>query len=187
MAIITFGGDLGSGKTTIAERLAKDLGFGQLYVGQIFRDMALEAGLPLEVFYDRLRNDPELERSVDERQAKLMREKDNQVVQGRVAFHFAKQSPFRVVNVFLGVCPEVGAERMKSRPAYGGKTLEEIAAITARRVGLERERYRALYGIENHLDPKHYDLVLDTSSLTENEAYMGVLLGTLLWSLARSS
>lgn len=183
MAIITFGGDLGSGKTTIASRLAKDLCYEELYVGQIFRDMAAEAGLPLEEFYDRLRHNPELERAVDERQAKLMREKDRQVVQGRVAFHFAKQSPFPVVNVFLAVEPRVGAERMKHRPAYAGKTIPEIMEMTARRVELERERYRMLYGVADHLDRRQYDVVLDTTNFTENEAYAGVLLGILIASL----
>jgi len=41
----------------------------------------------------------------------------------------------------------------------------------ANREKMERERYRMLYGIENHLDPAHYDFALDTTSLTEREVF----------------
>src|SRR5579872_5714540 len=109
--IITIGGNLGAGKTTLATRLAKMLGYQELYIGGIMREMAAEQQMTIEEFYKRLRHNPELERSVDERQAKLMHEKDNLVVQGRVAWFFAKESPFKVFNLFLGVSPEVGARR----------------------------------------------------------------------------
>jgi len=42
---------------------------------------------------------------VDQRQATLMREKDNLIVQGRIAWYFAKSSPFKIFNVFLAVDP----------------------------------------------------------------------------------
>jgi cytidylate kinase len=40
---------------------------------------------------------------------------------------------------------------------------------------MERERYKMLYGIEDHLDPKQYDFVLDTTSLTEQEVFDKVM------------
>ena len=38
-----------------------------------------------------------------------------------------------------------------------------MTIATAEREKMERERYAMLYGIENHLDPAHYDFVLDTT------------------------
>ena len=42
MAIITIGGNPGSGKTTLAVKLAAFLGYEELYVGGIFRELAAE-------------------------------------------------------------------------------------------------------------------------------------------------
>jgi len=174
--IITIGGNLGAGKTTLAARLSKTLGYEELYIGGIMRQMAAEQKMTIEEFYQRLRHNPELERSVDERQAKLMREKDNLIIQGRVAWFFAKGSPFKVLNVFLAVSPEVGAQRTKQRTENKDvSAVAEVAAANNLRVKLELERYKTLYDIENFLDPAHYDFVLDTTNLTIEEVEHKVL------------
>jgi len=174
--IITIGGNLGAGKTTLSGRLVKALNYEELYIGGIMREMAAEQHMTIEKFYERLRHNPELERSVDERQAKLMSERDDLIVQGRIAWFFAKESPFKIFNLFLMVTPEVGAQRTKQRPENkDAVSVEEIATMNASRVKLELERYHALYGIENFLNPTHYDFVLDTTALTEDEVVVKVL------------
>jgi cytidylate kinase len=65
--IITIGGNLGAGKTTLAGKLAAALGYEELYVGGIFREMAAEKRLSIEEFYAQIKNDPALEREVDQR------------------------------------------------------------------------------------------------------------------------
>ncbi len=175
MAVITIGGNLGAGKTTLAADLAKKLGYEELYMGKIFRDLAEERGLDIEALYDKLKNDPELEKSIDDRQAAFMREHDNTIVQGRIAWFFAKQSPYTVINLFLAVSPEIGAARSKERPEYHNKTVEEVMAANAFRAQLELERYKKLYGIENFLDPSHYDVIIDTTHLAKNEVLEKVL------------
>src|ERR1700721_1246231 len=109
--IITIGGNVGAGKTTLAARLAPALHYEQLYVGGIFREMAGEKNLSIEQFYSQLKDDPSIEQAVDQRQATLMREQDNLIVQGRIAWYFAKSSPFKVFNIFLAVDPATGAHR----------------------------------------------------------------------------
>ena len=169
MAIITIGGNVGAGKTTLAAKLAKALDYNELYMGGLFREIAAERGMSIETFYAELKNDPVLERSVDERQKKLMREKNDMVIQGRMAWYFAKESPFTIFNIFLGVSPDVGAKRSAQKPEYQGISLGDVANVNTLREKTERERYHALYGITNFLDHGHYDFVLDTSALTENE------------------
>lgn len=173
--IITIGGNPGAGKTTLASNLEKELHYKQLYVGGIFRDMAAEKNLSVEQFYAQLKEDPALEQAVDQRQATLMREHDDLIVQGRVAWYFAKSSPFKVFNILLTVSPAVGAARAGEKKENVGKTADEMVIATADREKMERERYAMLYGIEDHLDPAHYDFVLDTTSLTEQEALNRVL------------
>jgi cytidylate kinase len=168
MAIITIGGHVGAGKTTLAARLAQALGYEELHMGGLFREIAAERGMTIEKLYTELASEPKLEQSVDERQAKLMREKDNLVIQGRVAWFFAKGSFFTVFNIFLAVDPSVGAERSSQRPENAGRPIAEIKRANAARTRVEVERYRNLYSIDNFLDPGHYDYVLDTSHLTED-------------------
>jgi cytidylate kinase len=169
MAIITIGGHVGAGKTTLAARLANTLGYDELYMGGIFRDMARERGIAIEEFYAALKRDPKLEQSVDERQSKMMQEHDNLVVQGRIAWFFAKGSPFTVFNVFLAVDPGVGAERSGKRPENAGRSIKELASANRERMQNEIERYRSLYGINNFLDPGHYDFMLDTTEMDETQ------------------
>lgn len=163
--IITIGGHLGAGKTTLAETLATTLGFQELYVGAIFRDMAAARNVSIEAFYDELKNNAELEKEVDARQTAFMQHNDNVIVQGRVAWYFAKQSPFQVCNILLTVAPEEGARRAQSRPEYVGKTVIEVMAANTFRMATELERYKKLYGIANFLDPAHYNIVIDTTNL----------------------
>lgn len=173
--IITIGGHPGAGKTTLAKDLSEALGYEQLYVGGIFRDMAAEKNLSIEQFYAQLKDDPAIEQAVDNRQATMMREKDNLIVQGRVAWYFAKSSPFKVFNILLTVSPATAAARTGEKKENVGRTTDEMIVATAEREKMERERYSILYGVENHLDPAHYDFVLDTTSLTPKETFDKVM------------
>jgi cytidylate kinase len=173
--IITISGNLGAGKTTLSAGLSKELGYEELYIGGIMRELAAEQKMTIEEFYERLKHNPELERRIDERQEKLMREKDNLVVQGRIAWFFARSSPFKVFNIFLTVEPQVGAERTLKRSENSGTTAEALLTANAKRFATEQKRYRALYNIEDFTDPSHYNLVFDTTHLTEQEALKKVL------------
>lgn len=173
--IITIGGNIGAGKTVLAGRLAAALGYDELHMGSVFRQMAAEKGVPIEQFYRALRENPLVEREADARQAELMRMHDDLIVQGRISWHFALESPFPVFNIFLKVDPRTGAERASRREENAGKTTEELVTANAEREAQERERYRALYSIEDHHAPGHYDLILDTSHLTEQEVLEKVM------------
>jgi len=173
--IITIGGNPGAGKTTLANRLANAMHYEQLYVGGIFREMAAQKNLSIEQFYEQLKDDPAIEQAVDKRQADMMYEKDNLIVQGRIAWYFAQQSPFQVLNVLLTVEPATGAKRSGERKENVGVSTDEMMIATGEREKTERERYAMLYGIKNHLDPSHYNLVIDTTSLTEQEVFEKVL------------
>ncbi len=177
MPIITLGGNVGAGKSHIASKLASALGYEEFNVSKFFRSMADKEGLTIDEFYSRLKNNPELERAIDRIQVQTLKEKDNMIVQGRLAWHFAKESPFQVFNVFLAVSPETMADRIAARPEYVSQSREELLRLAAAREAEERSRYQTLYGIENHLDRGHYDFVLDTTNLTPEEVVARILDG----------
>lgn len=163
--IITISGDPGSGKTTLAEKLARVTRFENLYVGGLMREAAAAAKMTLEEFYEKLSVSPERERKFDALVASQMVEKENLIVQGRVAFYIAKQVGIRVINVFLAVHPYQGAERLAKRPEHANRKLDDIRFEALGRQATEQARYRELYRIDNHRDPKHFDIVIDTTAL----------------------
>lgn len=169
MAIITISGNIGAGKSTIAPILAKKLGYEELYVGGLFREMAKKKGLTIEEFYAHLDENPELEKSVDSKQVKLMRQKDNVIVQGRIAYFFATQTHKSTTSIFLAVNPRIGAKRKIDEGLYPGKTIEEVISLNLAREEDEREHYRSLYGIADHLNPEQFDIVCDTTNLTPKQ------------------
>ena len=193
MAIIRVSGNVGSGKTTLCEKLAIELKYGYHYTGQIFRDMANEADLTIEEFYQELKKDPELEKSIDLKQMQLMFSNDNIIVQGRMAPFL---SPFNhisargnnsrnVINIFIKVSPEEGARRQLRRQDNKGKSLDDMVALSKIRMETEKQRLKELWGIENCFDESKFDLVLDTTKLTVTETYdfvLGWIRSRLAWA-----
>ena len=174
--IITVGGYPGSGKSTLCKLLISRYltNYTYSYTGQIFRDMAAEKNMSIEEFYKQMASDPEGERAIDQRQAELMRSEEYLVVDGRMAAF--QSTHFDMCKVLLTVDLEEGARRIQSRENKGkslGQTLKEMKS----RMEDERMRYRNLYRIEDFLDPKHYNLVLDTTKTNAEE---------IAWQLFRS-
>ena len=167
MAVIRVGGHLGAGKTTLCKRLAEHFGYRYSYTGGIFREMAKEKGLTIEEFYSQLVADPALEKSVDDRQVALMMTRDNLVMEGRITAFLP--CAFRPIGLFIKVDETEGVRRQMNRPENQNKRFEEMLALSRRRVQDERERYRALYQIPDHLDESCYDIVVDATFLSPDE------------------
>ena len=69
--IITITGEPGSGKSTIGKRLAKELGYGHYYIGQIRRDAAKKKGMTLAEYNKYGEAHPETDIEVDDYQKNL--------------------------------------------------------------------------------------------------------------------
>lgn len=168
MPIIAISGHPAAGKTVLANKLAPALGFENFYMGQIFRDLAAEAGLDINEFYKKLKEDPELEKSIDQKQIELMQTKNNLVIQGRMTPFLP--CVFGKINILLQVDAKTAARRLSQDEKNKGKSLEELESWFNERIRTERARYRKLYGeiygIEDHFDPKRFDIVIDTTLLT---------------------
>lgn len=173
--IISFGGSEGSGKSGIAKRLAKDLGWPYYDIGMLRRSRAAELGLTLEEYNKLGEVDPRTDTEVDEYQAKLGKEQDNFVVVGRTSWHFIPHS----LKIFLQTRLEVGAERIfnnltNRNEAKDLKTIEDVKGSMQRRLKSDQYRYETYFHIDVY-DPKNFDWILDTSDIAEEEAYSRVL------------
>lgn len=166
--VIRVGGNIGAGKTTLCNMLAVYLGYRYFSTGNVFRDMAKKRGLTIEEFYSQISSEPALEKAVDKGQTALMNTIDNLIVEGRIAAFLP--CSFKTVNVFLKVDEEEGARRILRREENKERSFEEILNLSRQRVEEERARYRALYGIKDHLDEHKYDIIIDTSPMSPEEA-----------------
>lgn len=177
--IISFNGQEGSGKSTIAKMVAEKLGWPRYYMGQMFRDMAEEKGMTLPEFRIVCDNDPDFDKKVDDRVVKLSQEHEKFVIESRTAWHFIPNS----VKIYLRIDPNVAAERifkaMSDNNNRGNEdknldTIENIRESIIKRRCEDSERYLSLYGIRQD-EEKNYDFIIDTTNLTIKEVFLRVM------------
>jgi cytidylate kinase len=171
--IITISGEPGSGKTRLGKALAKRLGYKFYSVGDIRGEAARERGLTIDQLNELGKDEDWTDKLVDDYVKKLGESEDNLVIDGLIAAHFIPHS----IKIFLEVNPDIGAERifLDQRPDEEKKeTTEEIRKMVEHRIKHSYGRYKKHYNID-FLDKKHYDLVIDTSTLTREEVIDKVL------------
>jgi cytidylate kinase len=162
--LITISGLPGSGKTTVARLVARELGLEHVYAGEIFRRQAEERGIPLAEYLRMAETDEAIDRELDAQM--LARATRGQVVlEGRLAAYIAQQAGVPALKVFLDASEAVRAERIAGRE--GGATAERLREIQEREAS-DRRRYLALYGVDYH-DRGRYDLVMGTDHQTPGE------------------
>lgn len=176
--IISFNGEHGSGKSTVAERVADFLGYSRFYMGQIFRDMAKKRGMTLEEFQNLCKKDPAADKEVDDYVVKLSKENDNFVIESRTAWHFIPSS----LKIYLKVSDQEAAKRiLKEADSENRKnelgdvfSEEEVIENLEKRRERDDERYQRYYGI-NIREEKNYDFILDTTGVSIEEVTKKVL------------
>lgn len=176
--IISFNGDEGSGKSTVAKLVASELQYPRYYMGQIFRDMAAKKNLTLVEYLKLGETDPAIDKEIDDYLIKLSQEESDFLIESRTAWHFIPQS----LKIYLRVDENTGAERVfgelqkenQRNEIAGDFSLEDILKKIQERRMTDDARYMQYYGI-NIRDKKNYDLVLDTTSLSKDEVFEKVM------------
>ncbi len=172
--IITISGHPGSGKTTIAKRIAEALGYKHFYMGKIRREAAKNRGMTLAEYNAFGENNPSTDSEVDELVKKLGMTQDNFVIESRTAWYLIPQS----IKIFITVDPMIGAERVFKELQTTNhrnedkelKNVYEVLASHNKRMASDKLRYHKYYGIDFD-DPKDFDFIIDTSKLTPQEVF----------------
>jgi cytidylate kinase len=170
--IITFSGDPGSGKSTVAEMLSKRIGFKRYYIGGIRRELARKRGMTLEEYNKLGEKDPSTDIEVDKYQEELGKKEDNIIVEGRTSFYFIPHS----YKIYIKVDKREGARRIledvnkhpEKRNEGNIKTIEDAEREIEKRIKSDIYRYEKYYGF-NCYDTKYYDLVIDSTHKTPEE------------------
>lgn len=163
--IITISGVPGSGKSTAGKLTAQKLGYEYFSMGELRGKMAMNKGLTIDELNKLGEKEDWTDKLADEEQKKMGETKDNFVFEGRLSWHFIPHS----FKVFLTVDPDEAArrtlknqeERPDEKPAAN---LAEAKKAVEERLASDKKRYLKHYGLD-YTDPKHYDLVIDTTKI----------------------
>jgi len=162
--LITLSGEPGSGKTTVARLLARDLGLAHVYAGDLYRREAERRGLSLPEFNALCERDHSIDRELDARMVEVAR-RGNVVLEGRLAGFFAAQERLGALKVWLTASEKVRAERVARRERGEAKRLLDINRA---RQESDTRRYREIYGFDLS-DTSIYDVVLCTDDRTPED------------------
>ena len=163
--IITVSGKAGSGKSTVAKIVAKNLGYKHYSMGDLRRKMAHERNLTLAEFNKLGESQDFTDKEPDEYQKKLGKKEDNFTIDGRVSFHFIPHS----FKVYLDASLDVRASRVyqSERKTEHFQSLEEVKKAVIEIEKSDSKRYMEYYNIDIHQE-SHYDIILNTSNVSAN-------------------
>lgn len=162
---IAINGSLGSGKSTVAKKLAEEMGWTYLSTGARFRAMAKERGMDLGAFSEMAEKDPGIDQAVDDWLRSFNDSEKNLIIDSRMAPFFIQDA----LKIRLKVSDSEGARRIFSDTTRGEEesfsAIEEAEKAYRLRSRSEVTRYFDKYGVDVE-DETQYDLVIDTSQLT---------------------
>ena len=174
--IITISGKAGSGKSTVARELARQLKLKHYSIGDLMRQMAKERNISLLELGKAAEKDKSIDKELDERQIKLGKGENNFVIDGRLTAQFI---PNADIKVFLECEDRVRAERIleDERKDEKSKDIPGVISKIRERESSERKRYKQYYGID-YYDEEMYNLVIDTTNLSVKEV-VGRIMGNM--------
>lgn len=154
--VVTLSGLHGTGKSSVADRLAKEFNLRRVSAGQIFRKLAAEKGMDLEEFSAYAEENREVDRKLDTT-LKTEAKKGNVILDGQLAGWMAGKNGD--LKILLTAPLDVRVQRIADRDQTDFEDAKEETLI---REKSEHARYKEYYGIDI-TDNSIYDLILNTA------------------------
>ncbi|MFH0956069.1 MAG: cytidylate kinase family protein [Candidatus Falkowbacteria bacterium] len=172
--IITISGNPGSGKSTVAKKLAQKLGWPRFYMGKIRRLKAKAMGLTLTEYNKLGEKDPATDIEIDNYLKKIAKQYKNCIIESRTAWHFLPES----IKIFIDVNEKIGAERVFAELKKHDKrnedkklnTLRAVLTSHRQRKQSDNKRYQKYYNLKV-FDKNNYDFILDTTNLNKKQVF----------------
>jgi cytidylate kinase len=179
--VICISGMTGSGKSTVAKRLADNYGLDYFSGGNALKILAKEEGYDSDVrgwwetaegliFLKQRMADPTFDQRIDEKLLELAAE--GNVVLDSWTMPWLLNEGFKV---WLDASPQVRAKRVVTRDSISGE--EALKALT-KKDERTRQIYKSLYGFDLGHDLTPFNLVLATDELDPDDVFYAVLLVT---------
>ncbi|MFB6144630.1 MAG: (d)CMP kinase [Candidatus Nanohaloarchaea archaeon] len=158
--VVTIDGPSGSGKGTLGEQIAEELGIKHFSASDVFYAIAEERGISHVELSKKAGKEVDLE--VDRKTLERGLENDC-VIDSRIASHVL--GDYSDLKIFLTADLEERAERIAERE---GKDREEVLEETRERDRENSRRYQEYYGIDTS-EKKIYDLLIDNTDMDIKE------------------
>jgi len=166
--IISISGLHGTGKSTIAKKIAEALDYNYYSTGNAFREKAKEMRMTLEEFTRHVENHPEIDNELDDKIVEMAKRGDIIVDSQLSGFLLKSIADLRIILT----CPlETRVKRMSERDATSyNEKMEE----TLMREQSEAKRFKELYNIDlkdaNQIKKAH-DVILATEGLSIEQVF----------------
>ncbi len=156
--IITVSGSPGTGTSTLARILSRELDLRWVNSGELFRKIAVDRGISLKELGQIAEEGPEVDYLIDDAQ-RAMANDGGGVFEGRLSGHILEAD----LRILLKADRMIRAERIASRE---NKLVEDALQESRVREECEARRYEKYYNIDVD-DLSVYDLVIDTGTWDE--------------------
>ncbi len=163
-SIITIAGDLGSGKSSNADKVAAILGYSRFSSGDFARAVAKRHKMTIEELNLHAEEHPDIDYEIDD-EVRRTGKQENLVIDSRTAFHWIPES----FKVYLKLDPQLAAARIFEQMLQGqrisqhAESVDDMYKKTIERRDSERKRYLTLYNFDS-TDTTVFDLVIDTAT-----------------------
>jgi cytidylate kinase len=179
--VICISGMTGSGKSTVAKKLAAKYGLDYFSGGNALKTLADEEGYDPDMkgwwetaeglrFLQQRMGDPAFDRRVDEKLLELA-EQGNVVLDSWTMPWLLKEG----FKIWLEASPQVRAKRVVNRDCI---SIEEVVKALKEKDERTRQIYTGLYGFDLGHDLSPFNLVLATDELDSDEVFHAVCLVT---------
>lgn len=173
MINITIAGDLGSGKSTVANHLISNINYRIESAGLIFRRLAEQHGMTAKEFNQFIESNPKYDNMVDDTIKEMGAKEENIIFDSRLAWYFVPKS----FKIYMYVDVDTATERIFNDTGRVSESYSDM--ITAKKEIIERRqsevlRYKTFYNIDIN-NFKNYDFIIDTSHATKDEVNEAVL------------
>ena len=173
MINITIAGDLGSGKSTVANHLISNINYRIESAGLIFRRLAEQHGMTAKEFNQFIESNPKYDNMVDDTIKEMGAKEENIIFDSRLAWYFVPKS----FKIYMYVDVDTATERIFNDKGRVSESYSDMA--TAKKEIIERResevlRYKTFYNIDIN-NYSNYDFIIDTSHATKDEVNDAVL------------
>ena len=173
MINITIAGDLGSGKSTVANHLINNINYRIESAGLIFRRLAEQHGMSAKEFNQFIESNPKYDNMVDDTIKEMGANEENIIFDSRLAWYFVPKS----FKIYMYVDVDTATERIFNDKGRVSESYSDMA--TAKKEIIERResevlRYKTFYNIDIN-NYSNYDFIIDTSHATKDEVNDAVL------------
>ena len=173
MINITIAGDLGSGKSTVANHLINNINYRIESAGLIFRRLAEQHGMSAKEFNQFIESNPKYDNMVDDTLKEMGEKEENIIFDSRLAWYFVPKS----FKIYMYVDVDTATERIFNDKGRVSESYSDMA--TAKKEIIERResevlRYKTFYNIDIN-NYSNYDFIIDTSHATKDEVNDAVL------------